>query len=138
VAQLISLGGSRADSLVEKQKNKRETTMDKANLLKVMFGIEVPLSRNGMLVCQNDKCQEKYHVDHIATVSDDQLMGWLKGGGATVIGEMSGNPVLVGHSDCATSESDLKSLLNDAPKVGWQCNKCKTKNSWSASYSPEN
>ena len=103
------------------------------SFLKNLFG-GASVSPKGVIVCQNSQCREQYHLDHIGTVSDDELMGWLKGGGATVIGEMSGHPILVGHSNRASSESDLKTLLKEAPKVGWQCNKCKTKNSWSASY----
>jgi len=104
------------------------------SFLNKLFGGAHPSSQRGVIVCQNAECHEQYHLDRIVTVSDDQLMGWLKGGGAVVIGDVSGQPILVGHSNHATNQSDLESLLKEAPKVGWQCNKCKAINLWSASY----
>lgn len=92
--------------------------------------------RGRTLVCQNNKCREAYDLNYIVTVSDEQTMDWLKGGGATVIGEMSGHPILVGKSNRPTSESDLKELLKVGPKLGWQCSKCKAENQWNKSYTP--
>jgi len=88
------------------------------------------LDAKGTFVCQNNKCRELYRLDHIVTVSDDDLMDWIKGGDAIVIGEMSGHPILVGHSERTTSENRIKAFIAEASKVGWQCNKCKAKNSW--------
>ena len=95
---------------------------------KKMFGGASSSSQKRTLVCLG--CREQYDLDHIVTVSDDQAMAFLRGGGAVVVGEMSGHPVMVGHSSSATSKSDLNALLKEGPKFGWQCSKCKAKNSW--------
>jgi hypothetical protein len=85
------------------------------------------------IVCQ--KCRERYQLERIVVVSDDDVMGWLTGGGATVIGKMSGHPVMVGHCQRVTDASVLKTLLDLGQRVGWTCSKCKNDNSWAFSFS---
>jgi hypothetical protein len=90
----------------------------------------------GMIVCQNSDCREPYDLDHIVTVSDEDLMSFLSGGGAVVVGKFSGHPVLVDHArdGTKTDERDLQKFLESVRQVGWVCNKCKTNNSWKDSY----
>jgi ankyrin repeat protein len=92
--------------------------------------------RKGMIVCQNAACGERYDLNRVTTVSDKDMMEWLTGGGAAVVGTLRGHPVLVGHSEHDTSEKDLRTLLalRLKPQSGWTCNKCQAHNAWNASY----
>jgi hypothetical protein len=87
-------------------------------------------------VCRNIACGERYDLEHVVTVSDEDMMGFLTGGGATVIGKLSGHPVLVNHSKRDTTENDLRTLLNLHlnPQSRWTCDKCKAHSTWNASY----
>ena len=69
-------------------------------------------------------------VDTIC-VSDSELMGWLTGGGATVMGKLSSEtPMLAKASpDHKSIPGDKERILKLAPKHGWQC-KCHKKNRW--------
>jgi hypothetical protein len=90
----------------------------------------------GMIVCQNPACLEQYDLWHVVAVSDEDVMSALTGGGATVIGRMSGHPVLVGHTKHDTSDEVFSTLatLRSNPRSKWTCDKCKADSSWEASY----
>ena len=90
--------------------------------------------RSNVIVCQNPSCQEQYNLNRIVTISDNDVMGMLVEGGGTVIGRMTGHPILVGHAPGNTSQGELSEFLKSAPNIGWTCNKCQASNSWSASY----
>lgn len=90
-------------------------------------------ARRGSILCKNPQCREIYDLEHIVTVSDDDVMNFLSGGGGTVIGRLSGHPVLVDHSRTESSAGDLNGLLSEAPRFGWTCNKCKANNKWAPS-----
>ena len=90
---------------------------------------------SGVIVCQNSSCREQYDLDHVVMVSDEDMMSFLSGSGATVIGNLAGHPVLVDHSKSGTTnKEELKRFFDSAPRVGWTCNKCKKDSSWNASY----
>lgn len=84
----------------------------------------------GSISCANPQCREVYSLDRITTVSDDDVMNFLRGGGGQVVGKLSGHPVLVDHSSGKSSELDLKGLFSQAPRFGWTCSKCKSDNKW--------
>ena len=69
-------------------------------------------------------------VDTIC-VTDSDLLGWLTGGGATVMGKLSSEtPMLAKASpDHKSIPGDKERILKLAPKHGWQC-KCHKKNRW--------
>ena len=87
-----------------------------------------------MLICQNKECREHFDLGHIVTISDDDIMKSLAGGGATIVGQLKGHPLLVGHSTHPTSSGDLGTLHDSAPRAGWECCRCHLRNSWVQSY----
>jgi hypothetical protein len=109
--------------------------MDRATRPILLRAIAAVL-RNGVIVCQNLACLEQYNLGQVVTMSDEEMMGSLTSAGAKVIGRLSGQSVLVGHSNRETSENDLITLLNihSNPESKWTCDKCQAQSGWNASY----
>lgn len=103
-------------------------------LVKLASGDKSKSDGPGEFLCQNSTCRESYNINRIVTVSDNDVMKMLTGGGATVVGRMSGHPILVDHAPGKTSQAELNQFLRSAQYFGWKCNKCQANNSWSDSY----
>jgi hypothetical protein len=69
-------------------------------------------------------------VDAIC-VTGDEVMDWLTGGGATVVGKLPQSLMIMQTKpDNPNVQQSKATILQVGPKLGWECGKCHAKNSW--------
>lgn len=93
--------------------------------------------RKGTIMCPS--CREQYRLNRVLTMTDNDVMEYLTGGGARVLGRRPNRPVLVGHSTRRdTPDRDLQRLfaLGSDFDAKWTCEKCHAENLWRFSYMP--